>query len=59
MLMGNLTGGSFFIEGGLARVMYISLYRMHQATLYGWPKTLLLMLAGKFSRMVRPRLKLH
>lgn len=59
MLMGNLKGGSFFIEGGLARVMYISLYRMHQATLYGWPKTLLLMLVGKFSRMVRPRLKLH
>lgn len=32
MLMGNLTGGSFFIEGGLARLMYISLYRLHQAT---------------------------
>lgn len=59
MLMGNLKGGTFFVEGWLARMMYISLYRMHQATLYGWPKTLLLMIAGKFSRMVRPRLKLH
>jgi NADH dehydrogenase len=59
MLMGNLKGGNFFIEGWLARFMYISLYRMHQALLYGWPKTLLLLVAGKFSRMVRPRLKLH
>lgn len=59
MLMGNLKGGNFFVEGWVARMMYISLYRLHQATLYGWPKTLLLLIAGKFSRMVRPRLKLH
>ncbi|MDF1779689.1 MAG: NAD(P)/FAD-dependent oxidoreductase [Alcanivoracaceae bacterium] len=59
MLMGNLRGGNFFVEGWLARLMYIGLYRMHQAVLYGWPKTLLLLIAGKFSRMVRPRLKLH
>ncbi|MGB1220920.1 MAG: NAD(P)/FAD-dependent oxidoreductase [Alcanivoracaceae bacterium] len=58
-LMGNLKGGNFFVEGWLARVMYISLYRLHQATLYGWPRTLMLLLAGKFSRLVRPRLKLH
>ncbi len=59
MLMGNLKGGNFFVEGWLARVMYVGLYRMHQAMLYGWPKTLLLLVAGKFSRMVRPRMKLH
>ncbi|MBQ0754205.1 MAG: NAD(P)/FAD-dependent oxidoreductase [Gammaproteobacteria bacterium] len=59
MLMGGLNGGNFFVEGWLARMMYISLYRMHQAVLYGWPKTLLLLVAGKFSRMVRPRMKLH
>jgi len=59
MLMGNLKGGNFFVEGWLARVMYVGLYRMHQAALYGWPKTLLLLVAGKFSRMVRPRMKLH
>ncbi|MGB1293326.1 MAG: NAD(P)/FAD-dependent oxidoreductase, partial [Pseudoalteromonas sp.] len=28
-LMGNLTSNSFFIEGRIARFMYISLYRMH------------------------------
>ena len=58
-LMGNLKGGTFFIEGWLARIMYISLYRLHQAALYGWPRTLLLLLAGRFSKLVRPRMKLH
>lgn len=58
-LMGNLKGGDWFIEGWLARTMYISLYRLHQAALYGWPRTLLLLVAGRFNRVVRPRLKLH
>ncbi|MCK0538767.1 NAD(P)/FAD-dependent oxidoreductase [Alcanivorax quisquiliarum] len=59
MLMGSLKGGNFFIEGWLARMMYISLYRLHQAALYGWPRTLMLLVAGRFNRLVRPRLKLH
>lgn len=58
-LMGNLRGGQLFIEGWIARTMYISLYRLHQAALYGWPRTLLLLAAGKFNRLVRPRMKLH
>ena len=58
-LMGNLGGGQWFIQGWLARTMYIGLYRLHQAALYGWPRTLLLLLAGRFNRLVRPRLKLH
>ena len=57
--MGSLKGGSFFIEGWLARLMYVSLYRMHQAALYGWPRTLALLLAGRFNRLVRPHMKLH
>lgn len=58
-LMGNLRGGNFFVEGWMARVMYVSLYRFHQAALYGWPRTLMLLLAGRFNRLWRPRLKLH
>jgi len=58
-LMGNLKGGHWFIEGWLARTMYISLYRFHQAALYGWPRTVLLLVMGRFNRLVRPRLKLH
>ena len=58
-LMGNLRGGDLFVEGWIARTMYISLYRLHQAALYGWPRTLLLLAAGRFNRLVRPRMKLH
>ena len=58
-LMGNLRSGSVFVEGWLARMMYISLYRMHQVALYGWLRTGMLLLAGRFNRLWRPRLKLH
>lgn len=58
-LMGNLTRGSLFLEGRLARVVYISLYRMHQIAVHGLAKTGMLMLVGKINRWLRPRLKLH
>ena len=58
-LMGNLGKGSLFIEGKLARLVYISLYRMHQVAIYGFVKTGLVMLAGRINRWLRPRLKLH
>lgn len=59
VLMSNLGSGNLFIEGWLARMSYISLYRLHQAAIYGWPRTLLLLVAGRVNRLVRPRLKLH
>lgn len=58
-LMGNLGKGTMFIEGRLARLVYISLYRMHQVAIYGFIKTGLVMLAGRINRWLRPRLKLH
>jgi|TARA_R110002020_G_scaffold131108_2_gene293164 NADH dehydrogenase len=57
-LMGNLTG-SVMLEGKLARIFYLSLYRMHQMALYGVPRTLLLMLSDRIGRSTEPRLKLH
>ncbi len=57
-LMGNLTG-NVMLEGWLARMFYISLYRMHQIALYGIARTLLMMLGDKLSRTTEPRLKLH
>ena len=57
-LMGNLTG-SVMLEGWLARVFYVSLYRMHQMALYGPFRTLLLMLSDRLGRSTEPRLKLH
>ena len=58
-LMGNLTKGSMMIEGRLARVMYISLYRMHQIAIHGWLRTILISFSEKIGRAVRPKLKLH
>ena len=37
-LMGKLLGGSIFVEGLFARIMYISLYRMHLYALHGAAK---------------------
>jgi NADH:ubiquinone reductase (H+-translocating) len=58
-LMGNLSKGSLFIEGRLARMVYISLYRMHQIAIHGFVKTGLIMLGGRLNRWLRPKLKLH
>ncbi|MFA0086276.1 NAD(P)/FAD-dependent oxidoreductase [Vibrio sp. 10N.261.51.F12] len=58
-LMGNLTKGSMMVEGRIARVVYISLYRMHQVALHGVVKTGLMMLVGRINRVLRPNLKLH
>ena len=58
-LMGNLTNNTMFIEGNLARVMYLSLYRMHQNAIHGPIKTTALWLSEKLLRIVRPKMKLH
>ena len=58
-LMGNLTRGSLFIEGRLARLVYISLYRLHQIAVHGYVKTTLMMISGGINRWLKPRLKLH
>lgn len=57
-LMGNLTG-SLMVTGFIARVVYLSLYKMHQAALHGWTRTALLTLAHFLRRAVNPQVKLH
>lgn len=58
-LMGNLTKNSMFIEGKIARLVYISLYRMHQIAIHGWSRAMVVILAEKLSKVVRPKMKLH
>jgi NADH dehydrogenase len=57
-LMGNLLG-RVFIEGAIARLVYLSLYKMHQAALFGLFRATLLTVADSFRHSVQPRLKLH
>ncbi|MEX1057706.1 MAG: NAD(P)/FAD-dependent oxidoreductase [Natronospirillum sp.] len=58
-LMGNLTRGSLRIEGRIARLVYVSLYRMHQLALHGWLRTILITIVERVNHILRPRLKLH
>jgi NADH dehydrogenase len=58
-LMGNLIGGRLAIEGRLARIVYLSLYRMHLLAIHGWLKGAVMILVGHVNQVVRPRLKLH
>ncbi|NJD08189.1 MAG: NAD(P)/FAD-dependent oxidoreductase [Methylococcaceae bacterium] len=57
-LMGNLLG-TVMIEGLLARLVYLSLYKMHQLALFGPFRVALLMVAHFFRRRLRPKIKLH
>uniref|UniRef100_UPI0035CB2426 NAD(P)/FAD-dependent oxidoreductase n=1 Tax=uncultured Sphingomonas sp. TaxID=158754 RepID=UPI0035CB2426 len=58
-LMGNLVGGKLAIEGRLARIVYLSLYRMHLVAIHGWIKGVALIVVGHVNKIVRPKLKLH
>ncbi|WP_438862562.1 NAD(P)/FAD-dependent oxidoreductase [Neptunicella sp.] len=58
-LMGNLSNSSMFVEGKLARLVYTSLYSMHQIAIHGWLKGMLVMLSRKVGNMVSTKLKLH
>ena len=56
-LMGSLIGRGVFIEGYFARLMYRSLYKMHEAALHGRARTLLGLVAP--GGRPRPTVKLH
>lgn len=58
-LMGSLMRGTMMVEGLFARVVYMSLYRMHQVALHGYVRTGLMMFVGRINRLLRPKLKLH
>lgn len=58
-MMGGLIGGSLMIEGAFARLMYISLYKMHELALHGFFKVTLDTLARLITRRTEPHVKLH
>jgi len=57
-LMGGLVG-SMMVSGLIARFVYLSLYKMHQAALYGWPRAILISLLHLLRRGIDPQVKLH
>ncbi|MGD0107176.1 MAG: NAD(P)/FAD-dependent oxidoreductase [Rhodopila sp.] len=58
-LMGFLVGRSMFIEGLFARMMYRSLYKMHEAALHGGPTVLWRTVISTISQRPTPTVKLH
>lgn len=57
-LMGNLFG-TVMVEGLLARLTYLSLYRKHQLALHGLRWVIMSVVARLFMRGTQPELKLH
>jgi NADH dehydrogenase len=58
-LMGAVTRGSIMIEGIFAKIMYLSLYKMHEFALHGFTKVFLDTLARIITRRTEPHIKLH
>lgn len=58
-LMGKLIGSAVFIEGHFARLMYVSLYKLHLYALHGFARVFLETLARIITRRTEPRVKLH
>ena len=58
-LMGGLSKGNLWIDGWFARMMYLSLYKMHELALHGYWKVTLDTLARLITRRTLPRIKLH
>lgn len=58
-LMGSISGGSLFIEGMFARLMYQSLYKMHLMALHGFFSVFLQTLARLITRRTEAQVKLH
>jgi NADH:ubiquinone reductase (H+-translocating) len=58
-LMGGLIGGRIFVDGIVAKLMYVSLYRLHTIALHGWWRTVMEILASLLHRTLSPKVKLH
>ena len=58
-LMGAVSGGSMYIQGMFARLMYQSLYKMHLMTLHGFATVALQTIARLITRRTEPQIKLH
>ncbi len=58
-LMGFITGRKMLIEGFVAKLMYRSLYKMHETAVHGYWKTFLDTLARLINRRTEPQVKLH
>ncbi|MSP28569.1 MAG: NAD(P)/FAD-dependent oxidoreductase [Methylococcales bacterium] len=60
--VGNLMGslmGTVSIGGFIAKIVYLSLYKMHQIAIHGYFRTAMLTLSNAFRRSVYQKIKMH
>ena len=60
--VGNLMGslmGNVSIGGFIAKVVYVSLYKMHQVAIHGYFRTAMLTLSNAFRRSAYIKIKMH
>ncbi len=58
-LMGSLSGSKWFVHGGFARMLYMSLHLMHHMAILGWLRTAGLAIARTLIRRNTALVKLH
>jgi NADH dehydrogenase len=58
-MMGGLIGKSLMIEGYFAKLMYLSLYKLHELAIHGILKTTLFTLSRMITKQTNPTVKLH
>ena len=58
-MMGGLIGKSLMIEGYFAKLMYLSLYKLHELAIHGALKTTLFTLSRMITKQTNPTVKLH
>jgi NADH dehydrogenase len=58
-MMGGVIGKNLMIEGFFAKLMYLSLYKLHELTIHGFLKTALYTLARMLTKQANPTVKLH
>ena len=58
-MMGGLIGENLMIQGYFAKIMYMSLYKMHELAIHGVVKVFLDTLARLITQRTEPRVKLH
>ncbi|MFI4853203.1 MAG: NAD(P)/FAD-dependent oxidoreductase [Candidatus Makana argininalis] len=59
IFINNLIKKNIFIKGKLARLFYISIYRIYQISLYGYIKTILIIISDFINKKLKPNVKLY
>jgi NADH dehydrogenase len=58
-MMGGIIGKNLMIEGYFAKLMYLSLYKLHELAIHGFIKTSLYTFARMITKQTNPTVKLH